>query len=430
MFACMQLYSRRCKFSVKTTLQNLASVLGGEAMVRAVNLVAALAIARLYGPAILGLYGTCLAVVTTVALFADNGLQLSAVTEIGAPRRESSRVLGELYFSKAILSALVIVFLFLIGLYGRFPQIYWVIGALITLRTLIQSYSQLQVAILKSLFRMHLIGIVQAVHAGILLFGIEVAFLRHWPVAAFLAVSVVTQTLELLLMSAAVYRARIQPRWPLLSACFALMRRSFPRGLAYSLANLIIRLDVLVLSLFVSLSEIGQFSAADNLLVIIYLAAWLLGSVLLPEMVQLSESAEGLAGCMKRWLRITSLLVVPAAVIGYFLTPSIIVALYGAHFDHAGALASWMVLACPFIVWNSLYLHYAIATGAQRTYVSILLVTALFAVISNYLLASHFGATGVAASILIRESLMSCAFWLLYPRASGTSLKLGVSVPS
>ncbi|MDT9136253.1 hypothetical protein RSW15_24275, partial [Escherichia coli] len=62
---------------LKRILQNLASVLGGEAMVRAANLAAAIAIARLYGPAILGLYGACLAVVTIVFMFAESGLQLS-----------------------------------------------------------------------------------------------------------------------------------------------------------------------------------------------------------------------------------------------------------------------------------------------------------------------------------------------------------------
>ena len=110
--------------AARRILQNLASVLGGEAMVRAANLVAALAIARLYGPAILGLYGACLAVVTTVFGFADNGFQLSAITEIGSVPSQAPWVVGQLYVSKAILSALVMVFLFAVGLHGNFQRIY------------------------------------------------------------------------------------------------------------------------------------------------------------------------------------------------------------------------------------------------------------------------------------------------------------------
>jgi O-antigen/teichoic acid export membrane protein len=251
---------------LKKILQNLASVLGGEAMVRAANFTAAIAIARHYGPAILGLYGACLAVVTIVFMFAESGLQLSAITEIGAVRGQAAWVVGQLYLSKVILCAFAVVVLFAVGAYGGFPRIYWVIGGLVTLRTLLQSCSQLQIAILKSLFRMHLIGIIQAFHAGVLFLGIGIAFVHHWSMVTLLEILVAGQTLELLFMSGAVYSARIHPRWPVFSKCFALMRRSVPLGLGYALANLIVRADVVVLSLLVPLPEIGQFSAADNLL--------------------------------------------------------------------------------------------------------------------------------------------------------------------
>jgi hypothetical protein len=122
---------------LKRTLQNLASVLGGEAVVRAANLAAAIAIARLYGPAILGLYGACLAVVTIVFMFAESGLQLSAITEIGAVCSRAPWLVGELYLSKAILSVFAVVFLFAVGVFGNFSHIYWVISGLIMLRTLI-----------------------------------------------------------------------------------------------------------------------------------------------------------------------------------------------------------------------------------------------------------------------------------------------------
>ena len=399
-------------------------------MVRAANLAAALVIARLYGPAILGLYGACLAVVTTVFVFAENGLQFSAITEIGSARSQAPRVVGELYLSRAVLSAFSILFLFALALYGNFPRIYWVIGGLITLRSLIHSYSELQIAILKSLFRMHFIGILQTLHAGLLFLGIAIAYFQRWSVTALLEILVAGQTLELLFLSGAVYWARLRPSWPALSSCFALMRRSVLLGLGYALANFIVRVDVLVLSLVVPLPEVGQFSAADNLLVIAYLAAWLFGSVLLPEMVHLSDSAERLEQFVNGWVRLTSKIVVPAALLFFLITPRAITALYGSDFAHAGVLASWMVLTCPFIVFNSLSLHHAIATGAKRAYLRIMFVMALFAVVLNYFLAHHFGAAGVAAAILIRESLLSVVLWLRHSPASRTGEEIEASISS
>jgi len=420
--------SQRRDFRVRTILKNMASVLGGEATVRVANLVAALAIARLYGPAILGLYGACLAVVTTLAMFADNGLQLSAVTEIASvSSSQSFRIVGELYLSKTILCILVVLLLLSIGLAGGFPPSYWLVGALVTFRTLLQSYSQLQIAILKSLFRMHLIGIIQAVHAGILILAVSFAFISRWLLLAFLAVLVAGQALELLLMSAAVFHAGIRPRWPAVSSCLSLMKRSFPLGLGYALMNLIVRLDVLVLSVVVSLTEMGQFSAADNLLVVAYLGAWLFGSVLFPEMVKLAGSADQLDRFLNRWIRFSFLAIVPAALLCYLFAPRAIVALYGSNFARAGELASWMVLACPFIISNSLYLHHTIAIGAKRAYLWILFAATLLAVGLDLFLARQFGAAGVVAAILIRESLLFLVFSLRHFHVGRSAVELGVS---
>lgn len=415
---------------MKQTLQNLVSILGGEATVRAANLATALAIARLHGPAVLGLYGACLALVTIVFMFADAGLQLSAISEISSVRCRAPSMVGELYLSKVSLCALAVLFLLTIGILGKFPHIYWVIGGFITLRTLLQSCSQLQVAILKALFRMHLVGVIQVIHASVLFVSIGIGFVRNWSVVEFMELLVAGQTLELLLMSGAVSWARIRPCWPLFSSCLALIRRSVPLGLGYALANLIVRLDVLVLTLVASLPEIGQFSAADNLLVIAYLASWLFGSVLLPEMVKLSDSAELLDQFVYRWIRFAAKIMVPAALILFLITPRVVVALYGSVFIRAGMLAAWMVLASPFVVFNSLALHHSIAIGAKRAYLKIMFTTALSAVILNYFLAHYFGSFGVVAAILIRESSLSVLLWLRYSRARATSVEVGFSLPS
>ncbi|MGA2812440.1 MAG: oligosaccharide flippase family protein [Candidatus Acidiferrum sp.] len=415
---------------MKRILQNLASVVGGETILRVANLAAAIAIARLYGPAVLGLYGACTALVTVVFMFADGGLQLSAITEIGSARERAPWLVGEFYLSKSILCATAVGFLFAIGIRKGFPNIYWVIGGFITLRTLIQSYSQLQIAILKSFVTMHLIGIIQAFHSAVLILGIAVAYVQNWSIVGLLKLLVLGQALELFLMTGAVLRIRVRPCWPLFSSCLGLMRRSVLLGLGYALANLIVRLDVVVLSFVVSLPELGQFSAADNLLVVAYLASWLFGSVLLPEMVELSNSPEVLDRFLNRWIRIAYKITVPGALVVFLIAPRAITMLYGSDFAHAGALASWIFGACPFIVFNSLSLHYTIAIGAKRTYLKTMLFTALSATALNYSLAHYFGAAGVAAAILIRESLLSVVLWLRHSRTKAADVEIGISVSS
>jgi O-antigen/teichoic acid export membrane protein len=81
---------------VRTISISLVNVIGGEASVRAANFVAALFVARVYGSSMLGAYAACFAAVTVVILFADNGLQTSAITELTSAVNDRGRTLGGL----------------------------------------------------------------------------------------------------------------------------------------------------------------------------------------------------------------------------------------------------------------------------------------------------------------------------------------------
>jgi len=261
-------------------------VIGGEAMVRVANFAAALVIARVHGTFVFGLYATSLAIATMAVMFADNGLQTSAITELGNNRQASTYVIGQLYLAKTALIIAMLVFLLLIGWWLRISHLAWMMGALVTLRTIIQSYSQLQMSILKSIGRMKVIGVVQGIHSAILLCGTGLALKQGWGILGLLGLLVAGQTLEAALIARGLWRAGIWPTWPDAGSCWTLILRSAPLGIAYGLANLIVRLDTIVLAALIPMSEMGQFSAADMILVIIYVVAWLSGSVLLPEMIR------------------------------------------------------------------------------------------------------------------------------------------------
>src|SRR5260370_14479421 len=90
---------------MRDTLKHLGSVLGGEAAVRAANFAATLLIARVFGGSVLGAYTACLAVVTVVIMFADSGLQTSAITGLSQGSSARGEILGRLYLCKTILIA-------------------------------------------------------------------------------------------------------------------------------------------------------------------------------------------------------------------------------------------------------------------------------------------------------------------------------------
>jgi O-antigen/teichoic acid export membrane protein len=404
---------------MRTVIQNLVSVLGGEAAVRAANFAAALFIARAFGGFALGAYAACLAVITVVVMIADNGLQTFVITELTGRPSERESIIGQVYLYKTILMVAAIVLLAAIAGSLKVSMFLWGIGTWVAARTVLQSYSQLQMAILKSLSKTNAIGVIQLIHSLLLFAGIGVALQRHWTIFGLLVWFTAGQLFELALAFAVLLHAGFQPRWPAAPQFWSSMRKSAPFGVTSGLASLIVRSDTVVLSTLVPLSVLGTFSAPNSILLIVYVAAWLMGSVLLPEMVRLASNVEDLKHYVNRWTRLLAFTSTLIAILACLAAPKFIPLLFGPAFDRSGALASVMALACPFILLNSVYTNFAIAMNKRAVFTGLFAGTAVLAVSLNFALGRAFGPTGIATAIVIREVSLLAGFWiLLSPKSS------------
>lgn len=414
---------------MRAVLQSVVSVIGGEAAVRAANFAAVLVIARAYGRAALGAYAASLAVVTVVVMFADNGLQTAAITQISSLNAYRNQIIGRLTASKSILLAMATILLAAVAGLTKQEALFLAIGFWVTVRAILQSYSQLQMAVLKSVSKANWIGIIQCVHSAILVAGIWLAMKDGWAIFSLLRWLASCQLLELLLGTAVLYRNGIWPSRPVRLDFFATVKMAAPFGIAYGLANLIIRADTIVLSTLVPLTELGGFSAANTILLIVYVCAWLFGSILLPEMVCLSSQPESLKMYANQWMRLVVLVAVPAALLVSLAAPRVIMVLYGPPFAGSGTLASIMVIACPLILLNSIYTARTIAANSRAIFLGIFSVGALASLALDFIFGRAYGSVGIAWAIVIREAGMLVAFSLLTSRlpVAATGLELRVS---
>ena len=411
---------------MKAVLQNLASVLGGEAAVRFGNCAAILFIARKYGGAVLGAYAVSLAIVTVVVMFADNGLQTAAITQLSAAKFGRDHVVGRLTFAKTAMLGASLIVLALISAWARKGPLFWEIGFWVALRAVFQSYSQLQMAILKSISLANAIVIIQSLHSCILFLGIWFAFKLNWSIFALLEWLTFCQIVELGLGAGVLYQSGILSRWPKRLYLIATLKLAAPFGIAYGLANLIIRSDTIILSTFTSLAGVGVFSAANTILLMVYLSSWLFSSILLPDMVRLAGKPESLAAYANQWVRWVLLVTVPCAVLASLVAPRAIALLYGPSFARSGLIGSAMALACPFILLNSIYTARVIAVNHRTVFLGIYGAGAFVTLVLDFALGRAFGPIGIAVAIVLREAGMLLGFWLLvsYPAPSTAELKV------
>ena len=399
--------------AMRVVLQNLASVIGGEAAVRAANFLAVLVVARKYGQTILGAYALSLAVVTIVVMFADCGLQTAAITLLSPASSARNRILGRLAFSKTVLLVAAVAILAAFQAGTRQGAALFAIGFWVTVRAVLQSYSQLQMAALKSVSKAKWIGIVQFLHSVVLVLGICLSFAQGWSIFALLEWMAASQLLEVLLGFTALARADIWPRWPVPVDFFSTVKAAAPFGIAYGLLNLIVRADIVVLSFFAPFSQIGAFSAANIILLLIYVCSWLFGSILLPEMVRLAGNPEPLRDYAQHWARRVTVIVVPLSLLVSFAAPKAIALLFGSAFAPSGPLARVMALACPFIFLNSIYTTFTIAANFRASLLQVYGAATLATLLLDLIFARTLGPLGVAIAIVIREVAMLLGLWWL-----------------
>jgi O-antigen/teichoic acid export membrane protein len=205
--------------------------------------------------------------------------------------------------------------------------------------------------------------------------------------------------------------------------------------MTYTLSTIMLRGDVLMLSLVASAAAVGIFAAADTGLVMIYVIAWLFSGVLLSELGRLSNNSQAFDLYFRKVLRTGLVLSIPLATVGLLFARFAVTVTFGNNFGAAGFTAAIMTLAIPLIFLNAAFLSRLIAKNTAKVAVLIYAPAAFLSLLLNYFLGRYYGAPGVAGSIVLRELVVSVAFLCLWhspvgPAGSTLTMKSSLEMVS
>ena len=395
---------------LRTTLASTLHVIGGESLLRLANVGGAVLIGRLYGASTLGLCATILAVVTIAERLADNGLETTAIAAISQQPKLLNEFATALYLDKLVLSSIAAAILLSIAFIIGLSPFEWPIALLFCLRTFLYSFSRLHGGFLKAIGQTNQIARIQSLHFVLLLLGLWAAYAARLPLLALLLMLVAAQSVEFLLSLLALRRIGARATSVRSSFCWHLFCRSSMVGAVYSLSTVMLRGDVLVLSLLASTAVVGAFAAANSALVMVYVVAWLFTGILLSDLGRLSSDQKSFDAHFRRCLVALLSLSLPSSALAALLAPEVIQIIFGNSFASAVLPAAIMMLAVPFILVNAAFLARSIARDAAQTTFAIYSGAALVSLVLNFLLGRIHGAAGVATSIVLREAAMTFAF--------------------
>lgn len=402
------------------TMSRLAHVVGGELLLRIINAAVVVLIGRVYGATVLGMYAAILALATLVERSSDNGMELTGITEVSRHSERLSEIATSLYAGKAALSVVGISLLALVAWLTGFSRDQWVIAAILTARTFVYSFCPFNAGMLKALDKTERIVRIQAFHFSVLSVCVLAVYFGRKSLPTLLLCLLVTQLMELILTQRTLRLLGFRRKAVNISMCWRLVRSSTAVGVTYTLSTLMLRGDILVLSLVASASVVGAFAAANTALVMGYVIAWLFSGILLSDFGRMSREPGALERHFQECLRWVMLLSVVLAIVSALAAKMAIVTVFGRGFEAASVPGVLMMMALPFIFLNATFLSRAVARNASYLVLAIYGFTTLLSLFLNYYLGRWHGAEGVAASIVIREAAMTFAFvwfWKLPDRS-------------
>jgi len=337
-------------------------------------------------------------------------LELTGIAEVSRDPHGLGVIATALYLDKAVLSFAALALLAIAAIALGIPGGQWSIAIILVARTFLYSYCRLNAGLLKALDRTAYIIRIQTTHFFILTACVLTIYSRKSSLVALLFCLLAGQFVEFIFASGVLRRLGLRFRSVPFSLCWSLLCRSTSVGMTYTFSTLMLRGDVVVLSLIASTTVVGAFAAADTGLAMIYVVAWLFSGILLSDLGRLSQNRLAFDAHVRECLRGVIAFGIPAAVIASFLARFGILLVFGRSFAAAALPGAVMMAALPFIFLNAAFLSRAIARNAGHCALAIYGAGALLSLLLNYVLGRWQGATGVAASIVIREAAITLAF--------------------
>ncbi|MBZ5544182.1 MAG: flippase [Acidobacteriia bacterium] len=405
---------------------NTIAIYAGEGLCRLTTFVVALIVARRFSAEALGQYGYAVALASVFVLLPDMGLHLLVTREVAGEPLSLPRAFWDLHWLKMVMVGFIGVGGLIFGTLalhdaGRRGLFY-----ILAIRALLQTFSLASMSFFKAMERMHFVALQQLANGVATMSGLSVCLFLNAGLYTTVSALLAGQLVELLLGWWFILRyfnpgpVRVWNRDRMTSMFIA----AVPIGAAAILQACGVRLDVLILGVFSTNAQLGQFQAAALLVVASFLVTSLLMTVIFPKLVRILRNPT-MAGTayLESVLKHGVLLASCASILVWVAAPVLVPGIFGQSFIPASRFLRILAPVLPFVFLNTSMFYIFLATDHRREYLATLAFTIGLGVLIGFILAPRLGGTGVALADLVREVLASVIYLhLLHRKAHVPSL--------
>lgn len=391
----------------------------GKALSTAIALIPIALITRYLGPEGFGYYTIIIAFLSFFGIMSDMGIYLTALQMISEPGRDAVKIFSNAFTARAIISIICFGTAPILALLFPYPAIVKQGIFITTIAFFFISLSQILHAIYQKELKMFEAELSEIVGKIVMLISVVIViYLKLNLLFIMLAIILCNFTHFLIkyIYSKKYIRITLSFDKEIWQEIFF---KSWPIALSILFNLIYLRGDTIILSLFASKSQVGFYGASYKALDVLTALPIIFAGLMMPLFT--AAYVEKNIANLKKYLQISfdlsALLSIPIILGAQFIAYKTMMLIAGKAFYPAGAILKILIIAVNMIFFGTLFGHFIVAIGEQKTMLWGYLTAAILAIIGYFMLIPKFGAIGAAWVTVFSETTVAIiAFAIIYKK--------------
>jgi len=413
---------------VKLHAKNLISLFGFDALVRLLGFVGTTYLARTLGGEGFGLINLGLAVFSYGIIIVSPGIHIIATRIVSQDSVDEDLVIGRVSWLRFVLAALVcIVIIAILRFAVHDDTTYWIVllysAALFPYAFSIDWYFQAKrdLSVIGASRSLSLLIFI----ALLLVFVRSRSAILLVPASYFVNILLASVFMYLIYRRRRIKNTSLELGDPAAVKWRKLLRDSIPVGAANFMGQAVLNFPIILLGIFATSLDIGNFSAASKLIFFLLAIDRAIYSLFYPLVARTAASNPAELGAqISRVLRYLFVATLPICVGGLVLARSMMMLIFGSQYEASVVLMQILLLYFLFTVLNSIFAYAVIAVGKEKRYSAIIVTISLLLLAILVPLTYYWKATGASIGMAAGEFSMMALMYRECQKSIRTPLTL------
>jgi O-antigen/teichoic acid export membrane protein len=382
----------------KKVAHNTIIQIVGKSVSTFLGIIALAIITRYLGASKFGEYSTIITFVSFFAMSADLGLTLISAQMISNPKEDQNKILSNL-FSVRLISALVLLSLAPIFIiFFPYSNSIKIGVAIATLAYIFPALNQILIALFQKTLKMSRAMIAEVAGKLFLVIGVIVVFYLDLKLIGILWASVFSAAIGFLahwFLSKKSAKIKIEFDF---NVWKKIARKTWPLALTIFLNLVYQKGDILLLSLFQDIKDVGIYGASYRTIEVIGTIPYMFAGIMLPLFTfnWINKNFDFLKKMIQKSFDLMIILAIPLLVGSQFVSTEIISLIAGEEFIKSGLPLQILIISIALLFISCIFSHVIIAIDKQKKAINLYIFTAITSLILYLILIPKFSYIGAS----------------------------------